>query len=434
MEEAPRGSRLNLAVLVEIARTVERRDALAHAICAHAVAGLGLAGASISIVNHDAGEARLDSIAAVGQLSSFMADLSMPLDKPTDATRTALGGEPIFVGNPHGVQNGSEPANGVARWRNGFGAHAYAVLGLNVLEGTLGVLTLEWPEPQPFEEEERRNLQLFADVVAIVLRSSTSGSPVDVAATLPKPSCDDAELAAYQLNGRGLLVPEAVAGAWTHAPAVRAWTAVTPAHPEEGSVAFAQVAGSQNGGLACAVGAVSAGPKGGAGEAVSSATGVVRAAVAHGSTPAEILGMVGSSMRSQTSAAWASGVVVELTQATGALEVAEAGAAALLVLGREGRFELVLSDSPPVGASRTAVTTRFQVVLPADRVAMISGGRIASLSDPACVTKARHILETLPDRGGEETARSLLAIVCGEGLAAAVAVFEPLPQGSGEAE
>ncbi len=121
--------------------------------------------------------ARLDSIAAVGQLSSFMADLSTPLDKSTDATRTALGGDPIFVGNPHGVENGEGKTNGIGRWRNGFGAHAYAVLGLTVLEGTLGVLILEWPEPHPFEEEDRRNLQLFADVVAIVLRCGAHRGP-----------------------------------------------------------------------------------------------------------------------------------------------------------------------------------------------------------------------------------------------------------------
>ena len=147
MENAPRESRLNLAVIVEIARTVERREALAQSNLRSRGRRLGLAGASISLVRHDGGEARLDSIAAVGQLSSFMLEMSAPLDKLTDASRAALGGEPLFVGNPHGVDSDAAKSDGVARWRNGFGAHAYAVLGLTVLEGTLGVITLEWPEP-----------------------------------------------------------------------------------------------------------------------------------------------------------------------------------------------------------------------------------------------------------------------------------------------
>jgi hypothetical protein len=353
-----------------------------------------------------------------------MADLSTPLDKSTDATRTALGGDPIFVGNPHGVENGETKTNGIGRWRNGFGAHAYAVLGLTVLEGTLGVLILEWPEPHPFEEEDRRNLQLFADVVAIVLRAAPTGASADIAAAAPKPACDDAELAAFAMNARGLVVPDAVATSWSEAPVARAWSAVTPAQPEAGSVAFAEVAGVADGGLLFAVGAVSAGPKGGAAEAVTAGHGVIRAAAAHGSSPGEVLGMLGGSMRSQASAAWASGVVTVLTPATGALEIAEAGAAALLILGRDERFDLVLSDAPPVGAGKGALPSRLQLLLPGDRVALLSGGRISALADPTCVAKAQHILETLPDRGGSETARSLLSLVCGEGLAAASSVLE----------
>ena len=361
MENAPQGSRLNLAVIVEIARTVERREALAQAICAHAMAGLGLAGASISLVRRDSGEPRLDSIAAVGQLSSFMLDMSMPLEKLTDASRAALGGEPLFVGNPHGVESDSGKSEGVARWRNGFGAHAYAVLGLTVLEGTLGVLTLEWPEPYPFEEEDRRNLQLFADVVALVLRSAPSGEVPEVAERRTRPSCDDADLAAFSMNARGLVVPEAVAVSWSEPPVARVWTAVTPVHPADESVAFAEVAGVPSRGIMVAAGAVSAGPKGGAAEAVSAGRGVMHAAAAHNSAPGEILGMLGSSMRSQASAAWASGVVAVLSPATGAIEISEAGAVALVILGRDGRFDLVLPDAPPVGTGRVPPPSRIQL-------------------------------------------------------------------------
>ena len=66
------------------------------------------------------------------------------------------------------------------------------------------------------------------------------------------------------MNARGLVVPDAVAASWSEAAVARVWTAVTPAQPEAGSVAFAEVAGVADGGLLFAVGAVSAGPKGGA--------------------------------------------------------------------------------------------------------------------------------------------------------------------------
>lgn len=423
MENVPREARLNLAVLVEIARTVERRDAVAQAICAHAVAGLGLAGASISLVRRDEGEPRLDSIAAVGQLSSFMLDMSMPLDKLTDASRTALGGEAIFVGNPHGMHEDAGPSDGVARWRNGFGAHAYAVLGLTVLEGTIGVLTLEWPEPHPFEDADRTNLQLFADVVALVLRTAPADETASSPAEQSKLPCDDAEIAAFQANERGLVVPDAVAASWGKPPTARVWTAVTPAHPSDESVAFAEVLGGPGGGIVMVVGAVSAGPRGGAGDAVAAGRGVVHAAAAHASLPGEILGMLGSSMNAQASAAWASGVVASISVDTGAMEIAEAGAVALVILGRGGRFDAVLPDAPPIGTGRVPPPSRMQLALPGDRIALLSG-RVSALVDRERVAEAQDVLANLTARGGAETARSLLALVCGEDVAAAVAVLE----------
>jgi hypothetical protein len=423
MDNAPRTSRLNLAVLVEIARTVERREALAQAICAHAVAGLGLAGASISIVRRDTGAPRLDSIAAVGQLSSFMVDMSTPLDKLTDASRTALGGEAIFVGNPHGVQDDAGQADGVGRWRNGFNAHAYAVLALTVLEGTIGVLTLEWPEPHPFEDADRSSLKLFADVVALVLRTAPSEEPAIAPAEQHGRPCEDAELAAFHTNARGLVVSEAVAASWGTPPAARVWTAVTPAHPADESVAIAEVTGVPGGGIVMAVGAVSAGPRGGAREAVAAGRGVMHAAAAHASSPGEILGMLGSSMRAQASAAWASGVVATFSASTGAMEIAEAGAVALVILGRGERFDVVLPDAPPVGTGRVPPPSRMQLALPGDRIALLSG-RVSALTDRGSVSEAQLVLANLTARGGEETASSLLALVCAEGVAAAVAVLE----------
>ncbi len=49
---------------------------------------------------------------------------------------------------------------------------------------------------------------------------------------------------------------------------------------------------------------------------------------------------------------------------------------------------------------------------------------MSALVDRERVAEAQDVLENLAARGGAETARSLLALVCGEDVAAAVAVIE----------
>jgi len=426
MEDAARTSEQNLAKLVEIARTLDGRDALAQAICAHVVEALGLSGASISIVVHDTGEARLDSIAAVGQLSSFMLDLSTPLQELTDAARAALGGEPLFVGNPHGVQADAGEAEGVSRWRKGFGAHAYAVLGLTVADGTLGVLTLEWPEPHPFDDADRESLQLFADVAALALRGALSpgvASPPTVVAPTVRPSCDEAEIAAYQMSSRGLVVPEAATRSWSEPPVLRIWTATTPADVECESVGFTEVTGVPAG-IAVVVGAATSGTARDSAHAVTAGLGVVHAAATHGSGPGEIMGMLGSSMRSHGAPAWASAVVAVLSPTNGAMEIAEAGSAGMLCLGRGGRLDFFVSQAQPAGTGHAAELPRIELALPGDRIALLSGGVASSIADDARAAAAQRILASLPEHGGAETARALLSLVCQEGTAAAVSVIE----------
>ncbi len=416
-------SRLNLAVLVEIARTLVRREAVAQAICAHAVAGLGLAGASISLITQSTGGPRLESVAAVGQHSSFIREMSLPLDNLTDASRTALGGEPVFVGNPHGRQEDAGRTDGVGRWRDGFGAHAYAVLALTVLEGTIGVLTLEWPTPYVFADADRKNLQLFADVVALVLRSAPSDAPQAPAAEPADESFDDVEFTAFQAYARGLVVPDSVATSWGRPPLARLWTARSPQHPTNGSAAFAEIMGAPSGGVLMAVGAIAAGEVGRASQVTSAGREVLRAAVMHGGSSGEVLGMLGSSMHSQALGASASGIVATFHSATGALEVATAGSVALAILGREGRFELTLPKSPPIGTARVVPTSQLHLVLPGDRIALLSG-HVSTLADPNAASKAERALATLPDSGGVECSRALLALVRGEDLVAAVSVLE----------
>lgn len=420
MEETRHESQVDLAALVELARTIEGRDELAQAICALAVADLGLSGASISVVSDSSGQPRLDSIAAVGQLSSFTLDISTPLDRLTDATHTALRGEPIFVGNPHGVSHEAQKSTGIGRWREGFGSHAHATLGLTSQSGTFGVLILEWAEPKPFPEAERDSLQLFASVAALALHAVSNGQPAPQSeqSAVPQP----VDVTALQVNARGLVVPEAVARAWREPPALRVWTAATPEDASPDSVALAQVTGMADGGVMITTGAVHAKSDGIAVLARDAGLGVVGAAAAHGSPPSEVLGMLGSAVRAHS--AWATGLAVALWPESGALEVAEAGAAAMLTLGPGGRLDIAVSSAPPVGTSSAAAPTRMQLALPGDRIALLSSDRVATFADAGHVAKAKQLLASLPLHGGEQTARSLLELMSKQGGDASVTLIE----------
>ena len=436
-------SKLDLAALVEIARTIEPREAVAEAICAHAIEALDLAGASISLVSHDTGEPHLESMAAVGQLSQFIRDMSTPMDKQTDANQTALGGEPIFVGNPHGMDENADagPAAGVSRWRNGFGAHAYAVLALTVLEGTIGVLTLEWPEPHPFADEDREDLTRFADAVALVLRfdpGATSDSPPTQTTDAPAAQTteevaetsgdtassppEDTALASYCASTSGLLMPAALAGSWGQSTAAHIWTATSSADLTAAGAPFAEVVATPDGGVLTAVGAVSAGSEGSSSQKALIGREVIRAAATHGSAPADILGMLGGSMRSQSGGAWASAALAIVHPETGAMELAQLGAVATVTLRRDRRVEVTSPEAPSEEAGHEPSAT-LRLALPGDRIAVLSG-RVIALDDPICVAEIEYTLARLDELGGEEAARLLLALVRNADTPAAVALIE----------
>jgi hypothetical protein len=365
------------------------------------------------------GPRHLESIAAVGQLSPFIRDMSTPLGTATDATKTALGGEPIFVGNPHGVSEGGE-SDGVGRWRNGFGSHAYAVLALHALEGTIGVLTLEWPEPQTFTAGTRDSIQLFADVAALVLRQGPSSTAPPFADTPPRRACQDAEIAAFEASARGLIVPVALAASWEQPPVAHIWAAATSSAAAGGASAFADAVSVPSGGFMLVVAGVSAGTDGGA--AVDAGRRLTHTVASHGSSPREVLSMLGSSMRSESPGAWTCGITAVFHPATGAMEIAEAGPVAVLTLHLGGRFEVVRVDADPVIVGRPEAT-RIQLLLPGDRVALLSG-RIAALANPACEAEARLALASASSAHGVDAAAALLSLMCADDTAAAVAVLQ----------
>jgi hypothetical protein len=423
MDAAPTESRLNLAELIEGVRVLNSLDDVAQAVCAHAVANLGLASASMSLVSEDPDDPRLDTVAAIGQLSPFVPEMSAPMEELGDAGKSALAGDPVFVGNPHGVKDENAQSSGIGRWRNGLGVHAYAVLGLTALGRTIGVLTLEWPEPQSFDDADRRELQLLAAVTALLLRSALPSADAAAPVSASGAKDDRAELAAYSVNTEGVIAPAPDSESPDGGTARRVWTAAASPESPVDSAAFAEVMSAPDGSVVLAVGTVTAGALGGSPEAATSARGVMRAAAARGSSPGEILALLGGAMRSHAGAAWTSATVASVSPKTGAASVAQAGSACTLLLRREGRMELAPSQAPPVGAGRTGASTSMHVVLSGDRVAVLSG-RVAVLSDPACLAETKAILAGGHEIGGTTMAQRVLDLIAGSADAGAVAVIE----------
>ena len=206
-------------------------------------------------------------------------------------------------------------------------------------------------------------------------------------------------------------------------PVARVWTARSQESPEAESVGFAEVMGVPTGGVLMAVGAVSAGPVGGAGQLSSSGCAVMRAAAMHGSPSGEILGMLGGSIDSEAPGASASGLVVSFHSASGALETATAGNVALAVLGREGRFQLDISQTPPVGGGRSAPPSRLRLALPGDRIALLAG-HVLALADPDHAARVQSALAVHSGLIGAQTCHRLLSLVSDDHSMAAVALLD----------
>lgn len=432
----------DLAALIEISRAADGRADLAQAVCELAVQRFGLRGASIGLVQDRSGseEPHLDSVAAAGTMSPFMQNLSTPLSNVTDAMRSALNGEALFEGNPHGMTEDADVAQGVGRWRNGFRAHAHASLGLTVREGTIGVLTLEWPDPHPFDADDQSRISLFADLVALALKSvpETPEEPPQpeepfadsVTSPAPPPKAADtpgvAEISAYQMNARGLVVPDAAAQSWRELPVARIWTANTPATTGRTSIAFTEVSVASSRRVAMAACTISSASEPIAAEAEASAGTVMRAAAAHGSEAGDVLAMLGDMARS-ASGSWASGISAILDPGSGALQVSSGGACLLAIHGRGSRFDLIRADAIAFEPGK-APPSRTLLALPGDRIALLAGEFVSHLPDEARTARIERILGA-PSLDGVDVATELLSLGANDGTTAVV-IFElvPLPR------
>jgi hypothetical protein len=91
-----------------------------------------------------------------------------------------------------------------------------------------------------------------------------------------------------------------------------------------------------------------------------------------------------------------------------------------MTLTRDGRFSLALPESGAAGSRVPHAETHMQIVLPGDRLALLSG-RVSELGDPALAAEAKLALGAA---SGANAAARLLALVCGADASGAAIVLE----------
>ena len=203
-------------------------------------AGLGLAGASISLISRAPVVRCLESVAAVGQHSSFIREMSRPLDNFTDASRTCSAANR----KTHTRQEDAARPMGSA---DGFGAHAYAVLALTVLEGASRAHS-ERPTPYVFADGGpqapsscSRTWSRSCCVPHPAMPRRPRQRPTSRSTTSNSPPSKHMHAV---WSCRTL-----VATSWGRPPLARLWTARSPRHPTNGSAAFAEIMGAPSGGV-----------------------------------------------------------------------------------------------------------------------------------------------------------------------------------------
>ncbi|MBI5231232.1 MAG: GAF domain-containing protein [Coriobacteriales bacterium] len=441
-----------LARLAAIARAADTIDSAADAVVEHAIEAFGLVGASISLVVDTAEGPRLESLGAAGDRSAFVRELSMPIDTQTDVGRVAADREPLFIADPHGRgPTAAEPAAGVARWRDGFGTHAYAVLPLRGRNESTGALTLEWPRPRHFSAEDRSVLSAYADVVAIAIDAVRSSTPEPIEQP-PAPSAQrpahvarlvssveeatellareqpvadvraSVRTRALEMPSAGVIVPAEASAKWGE-PVFRAWLRVSAHEAASGTRAFCEALSAPHGPLVIVAGQIIAEDASDVELLDIGLRSVMRAAVAHRATPADLLGMLGGGIGSAPHTAWLSAAVAELDPDALSLEIASVGSVALGVLRTDGRLDMILPTEPPMSERRVVHAERARLLLPGDSVALL-GGCASELHEASARGSFRAALGAVAEEGGTEAVRNLFALVAGFHSDVSAAVIE----------
>ena len=359
--------------LLEAVASALNLESAAGSLLAGVVELLGLSRASLALLADREGVTWLDPLAAAGEHAFLARDMpALPLDSSADASTAVSAGRPVLFGDVHGVGERAESDSGVGRWRTGMNAQAYAVLPLMWREKPVGVATVEWATPHPFDLHDYDTLEWIAASMAAAIGSFEAAEPsATVEMAVPEAPAARTRLVSLGFDaasGVTYFEPEARAAA----PELRVTVAVAePGHDR--SAAFWDLVEGPTG-EAFVFAGVALAPAGGAPLLAERARQTLRASVLGGVEPAVALAVLAQWARATAQAGGTvSAAVVRVDSSYGAICSALSGSAALAFLGRDGRF--VLDDArsgsrvPEEAASRPTLE-RTMLALPGDRVAL----------------------------------------------------------------
>lgn len=316
----------------------------------------------------------LEVLATAGSHSTFTKEMPLvPLDGNTDVSRVAESGTAEFHGDVHGL--GEEPEGGhvgLGRWRAAVVSQSSAVLPLTVRDDLLGVVALEWSAPKAFDDGERAELAAIAAAIALVLNSYITQDQ----AAFPQPTavgCTPGPTAELAVTADGLVVPAGVPAHWSASPAIEleVGAGVSGAETEE---VFWDAAGLRDGIVMISLGLVLV-PQGSASEVAETARHMLRASALQGAGPARSLGLLAGWLAATgPGTAWVSALVLKVNVRTSTVAWAAAGSSALAVRLVDGRFNIDVTATAPLGSTTIPdIEEHDRFILPGDRAVLACG-------------------------------------------------------------
>ena len=380
---------------------------------------LGLSGARIHLLDRDEPGGALRVGADAGAHAAFVQDApSLPLDIESAAARAVVRGDATWEGDAYGI-SGVEPesANGVGRWRSAVKAQASATLPLSVRGRTLGALTLEWPEPHDFREEERGHIEAMAAAVSIAVDSlTTHGAPQQI----PAPAAAGARVAAFLVSPDGSVAPAGTGGA-AETSLMRVSIASSEVPAGGDCAPFQDVFACDGGGMAIVLGL--AGSPSEPERLASTVKHLLRGWLSRGIGPHDALSSLAAWAGGDTSeASWIAATLAVVDPAYRFLVRASAGPSFAVSLGNDQRVSVEVDEHPLLGGTGPlrAEEERTWLLLRGDRIGLraadvldaagVEPGRLGSVLSDARADASR-LLDAGAERGSCCDAAALLEVL-----------------------
>lgn len=381
---------------------------------------LVLSGAHIHLLDRDEAEDSLRLCADAGAHSAFVLDApSLPLDTDTAAARAVTQGEATWEGDEYGISAGEpESADGVARWRSAVKAQASATLPLVVRGRMLGALTLEWPEPHDFADDERTEVEAIAATVALAVDSVKADAKQQHGPDALMPTRSTGFIVAAD----GCVTP-AVLGGLAGSAAMRVSMASSDPAADEGCAPYHDVFACDGGGLAIVLGAVGPSP-GGAEQLARTARHLLRGWLSRGIGPHDALSSLSTwATGDRAGVSWLAATVAVVNPTQRFLVSASAGPSLTVFRGADGRVTVDVDDTPLLGGEGAiAANEHTRLLLPGDRI----GLRAADRALPGRVGSDAVLGRLLDEAQGADAAVLIGLAAAEEACCDAAAVLEVL--------